>query len=62
MRVSLRFREAFDLCMAYYGCSMYEIEYEKQRARDNYTEAEKCFISIADEIRDSITGRNDEKK
>lgn len=37
---------AFDLCMEYYECTAEEIEYEKQRVRVNYDDAEKCYLSI----------------
>ena len=50
IRVSKEFIDAFNLCMDYYECEPDEIEYEKQRVRDNYKEAEVCYLSIACEI------------
>lgn len=51
MKVSKQFLEAFDLCMKHYECTLEEVEYEKQRVRANYEEASRCYISIANGIR-----------
>lgn len=49
--VSKEFKWAFDMCMKHYGVVEDELEYEKQRVRANYHEAEKCYESIANGIR-----------
>lgn len=49
--VSKEFKTAFNLCMKHYECTVEEIEFEKQRVRENYQDAERCYLSIAEEIR-----------
>ena len=48
--VSKEFKAAFNLCMKHYECTAEEIEFEKQRVRANYRDAERCYLSIAAEI------------
>lgn len=45
--VTKEFRRAFAKCMEFYGVTGEELEYEKQRVRENYADAEKCYIDIA---------------
>lgn len=47
IKVSKEFKAAFDLCMAYYEVTGEELQYEMDRVRQNYKEASKCYISIA---------------
>ena len=49
--VTKEFKEAFNLCMKHYECTAEEIEYEKQRVRANYADAEMCYLAVADNIR-----------
>jgi len=49
--VSKEFKEAFNLCMKHYECTAEEIEYEKQRVRANYADAEMCYLAVAENIR-----------
>ncbi len=49
--VTKQFKEAFSLCMKHYECTAEEIEYEKQRVRANYADAEMCYLAVADNIR-----------
>lgn len=49
--VTKEFKEAFSLCMKHYECTVEEIEYEKQRVRANYADAERCYLAVADNIR-----------
>jgi len=48
--VTKEFRQAFKKCMGYYECTAEEVEFEKQRVRANYSDAERCYLSIAEEI------------
>lgn len=50
--VTKEFRKAFKKCMDYYGVTGEELESEKQRIRENYEQAEKCYLSIAESIRE----------
>ncbi len=50
--VTKEFRKAFKKCMDYYGVTGEELETEKQRVRDNYEQAEKCYLSIAASIKE----------
>lgn len=45
--VTKEFRKAFKKCMDYYGVTGEELESEKQRVRENYEQAEKCYLDIA---------------
>lgn len=47
LKVSKEFISAFDFCMNYYGVTGKELDYEKQRIRDNYEEAQQCYLDIA---------------
>lgn len=48
--VTKEFRQAFKRCMEAYGVTGDELEFEKERCRANYQEAERCYLSIAGEI------------
>ena len=48
--VTKEFRQAFKKCMDAYGVTGEELEFEKERCRTNYQEAERCYLSIAAEI------------
>jgi len=50
--VTKEFRKAFKRCMDEYKCTEDEIEYEKARVRANYQEAERCYLSIAESIKE----------
>lgn len=50
--VTKEFRKAFKKCMDEYKCTEDEIEYEKARVRANYQEAERCYLSIAESIKE----------
>lgn len=50
MKVSKKFIEAFELCMKHWNVTGEELEFERQRVRANYTEAERCYLSIASGI------------
>ena len=54
--VTKEFIAAFNLCMKEYGVIGEELAYEKQRVRENYEDAARCYFSIADEIKG---GQND---
>ena len=45
--VSKEFKSAFEFCMSYYEVDGEELAYEKQRVRDNYEQAEICYLDIA---------------
>lgn len=49
--VSREFKEAFDFCMDHYEVTGEELEYEKQRCRENMKEASICYASIAEKLR-----------
>lgn len=49
--VTKEFRQAFKLCMDAYGVDGEALEFEKERCRANYEDAERCFLSIANEIK-----------
>jgi hypothetical protein len=50
-KVTKQFVEDFNYCMEYYGVTGDELEFEKQRCRDNLEEAKRCYASIANELR-----------
>lgn len=52
--VSKEFKSAFDFCMDYYGVTGEELEYERQRVRENFEDAQKCYSSIAKTIREIL--------
>jgi hypothetical protein len=52
MNVTIEFKEAFYLCMKHYECTDDEIEYEKQRVRSNYADAERCYLAVAKNIKE----------
>lgn len=49
MRVTVtkEFKKAFQLCMDHWEVTGEELEFEKERVRANYAEAERCYLSIA---------------
>ena len=49
--VTKEFRQAFKVCMEAYGVTGEELEFEKERCRTNYQEAERCYLSIAEKIK-----------
>lgn len=51
MKVSKEFMADFELSMKHYECNQDEIDYEKQRVRENYEDAAVCYKAIADGIR-----------
>ena len=48
--VTKEFRQAFKKCMDAYGVTGEELEFEKERCRTNYQEAERCYLSIAGKL------------
>ena len=48
--VSKEFLEAFNFVMEKYGVIGEELEYEKSRVRENYEQAELCYLSIYGEL------------
>ena len=48
--VSKEFRAAFKKCMEFYEVDETEIEYEKQRVRENYADAERCYLDIGSKL------------
>lgn len=50
-KITKEFVEDFNFCMEYYGVDPKEIEYEKQRCRENVEAAKQCYASIANELR-----------
>lgn len=44
--VSKEFRAAFNFVMEKYGVIGEELEFEKARVRENYEDAERCYLSI----------------
>jgi hypothetical protein len=44
--VSKEFITAFNFCMKEYGVIGEELEFEKQRVRENYEDAERCYLAI----------------
>lgn len=44
--VTKEFRAAFNFCMEKYGVIGEELENEKVRVRENYYDAERCYLSI----------------
>jgi hypothetical protein len=44
--VTKEFRTAFNFCMEKYGVIGEELEFERQRVRENYEQAEMCYLSI----------------
>lgn len=57
-KITKEFVDDFNFCMAYYGVMPDEIEFEKQRCRDNIEEAKRCYSSIANELRHFRSFRN----
>lgn len=45
--VSKEFKSAFDFCMNHFEVTGEELEFERQRVRDNYEEAQRCYLDIA---------------
>lgn len=52
--VSKEFQAAFKSCMDHWEVTGEELEFEKERVRANYKEAERCFLSIAANIKERI--------
>jgi len=50
-KITKEFIEDFNYCMEYYKVTPEEIEFEKQRCRENIEEAKRCYYSIANELR-----------
>ena len=50
-KITKEFIEDFNYCMQYYKVTPEEIEFEKQRCRENVEEAKRCYYSIANELR-----------
>lgn len=48
--VTKEFREAFNFCMGKYGVIGEELEFEKARVRENYEDAERCYLAIYDAL------------
>jgi len=48
--VTKEFRTAFNFCMEKYGVIGEELENEKSRVRENYEDAERCYLAIYDEL------------
>lgn len=48
--VTKEFITAFNLCMEEYGVIGEELAFEKQRVRENFEDAARCYFAIADEI------------
>lgn len=48
--VTKEFRTAFNFCMEKYGVTGEELEFEKARVRENYEDAERCYLSIYGEL------------
>lgn len=48
--VTKEFKKAFQMCMKHWEVTGYELEFEKERVRKNYAEAEICYLSIASGI------------
>jgi len=46
INVSKEFITAFNFCMEKYGVIGEELENEKVRVRENYDDAERCYLSI----------------
>jgi len=44
--VTKEFRTAFNYCMEKYGVIGDELDFEKTRVRENYEQAELCYLSI----------------
>ena len=44
--VSKEVLAAFNFCMEKYGVIGEELEFERQRVRENYEDAERCYLSI----------------
>lgn len=45
--VKKEFSEAFNRCMQHWNVTGDELEFERQRVRVNYLEAERCYLDIA---------------
>ncbi len=54
--VDREFKEAFDMCMEYYEVTGEELEYEKSRVRANFEEAQRCYLDIAEGMRNANAG------
>ena len=48
--VTKEFRQAFKKCMDAYGVTGEELEFEKERCRTYYQEAERCYLSMAGKL------------
>lgn len=48
--VSKEFKKAFEMCIEYYEVTGEELVYEKRRVRDNYEQARRCYLDIANGI------------
>lgn len=51
MKPSKQFIENFNLVMNHYECTKEEATYEKQRVLSNFPDAERCYDSLAEDIR-----------
>lgn len=49
--ITNEFKKDFYLCMKHWEVSGEELEFEKNRVRKNYLEAERCYASIAGKLR-----------
>jgi hypothetical protein len=48
--VSKEFITAFNFIMEKYGVIGEELDFEKSRVRENYEDAERCYLSIYGEL------------
>lgn len=49
--ITQEFKKDFYLCIKHWEVSGEELEFEKNRVRKNYLEAERCYASIAGKLR-----------
>lgn len=45
--VSKEFKSAFDFCMEHFEVTGEELSFERQRVRENYEQAQRCYLDIA---------------
>ena len=54
---SKKFIDDFNLCMDHFVVIGEELEFEKQRCRDNMEEATICYASMAEKLRSKEIGK-----
>lgn len=54
IRITKEFKSAFEMCMEHWNVTSDELDFEKQRVRANYQDAERCYLSIASQLKGAM--------